>query len=216
MILQHLSRPGRWRYSGPHCKNSQCGPAVKRRRSVCQRTRLRPSSTPCRSALSGQYFWRTGLGAILQGAEWDDNIPSYPCFYRQTDTTCAAQLRYPVLLLVGSLKYPSRMGKRFREKTMGYQSGRPKGENTEIPPQRCGDTGRFRRLSGRDTSIRPRIGAYHQETRRDRRIGQHRYRRQRRSRHSGLSAGQMQFIQLWDTCTAHYTLSSHGQGRTHH
>lgn len=38
-----------------------------------------PSSTPCRSALlSGQYFWRTGLGAILQGAEWDDNIPSYP------------------------------------------------------------------------------------------------------------------------------------------
>ncbi|RMG41469.1 MAG: hypothetical protein D6725_01335, partial [Planctomycetota bacterium] len=28
-----------------------------------------PSCTPCRSAfLSGQYWWRTGLGAILQGA----------------------------------------------------------------------------------------------------------------------------------------------------
>ncbi len=38
-----------------------------------------PSSTPSRSSLlSGQYFWRTGLGAILQGAVWDENIPSYP------------------------------------------------------------------------------------------------------------------------------------------
>ena len=38
-----------------------------------------PSCTPCRSSLlSGQYFWRTGQGAILQGAVWDLNIPSYP------------------------------------------------------------------------------------------------------------------------------------------
>jgi N-sulfoglucosamine sulfohydrolase len=38
-----------------------------------------PSCTPCRSALlSGQYFWRTGRGAILQGAVWDPTIPSYP------------------------------------------------------------------------------------------------------------------------------------------
>lgn len=38
-----------------------------------------PSCTPCRSALlSGQYFWRTGRGAILQGAVWDSAIPSYP------------------------------------------------------------------------------------------------------------------------------------------
>ncbi|MEZ6057828.1 MAG: sulfatase [Planctomycetaceae bacterium] len=38
-----------------------------------------PSCTPCRSSLlSGQYFWRTGQGAILQGAVWDDKIPSYP------------------------------------------------------------------------------------------------------------------------------------------
>lgn len=38
-----------------------------------------PSCTPCRSSLlSGQYFWRTGQGAILQGAIWDSNIPSYP------------------------------------------------------------------------------------------------------------------------------------------
>jgi len=38
-----------------------------------------PSCTPCRSALlSGQYFWRTGRGAILQGAVWDPAIPSYP------------------------------------------------------------------------------------------------------------------------------------------
>lgn len=38
-----------------------------------------PSCTPCRSSLlSGQYFWRTGRAAILQGAVWDDAIPSFP------------------------------------------------------------------------------------------------------------------------------------------
>ena len=38
-----------------------------------------PSCTPCRSSiLSGSYFWQTGLGAILQGAQWDESIPSYP------------------------------------------------------------------------------------------------------------------------------------------
>ena len=38
-----------------------------------------PSCTPCRSSLlSGQYFFRTGRGAILQGAKWDPAIPSFP------------------------------------------------------------------------------------------------------------------------------------------
>ncbi|MCA9181042.1 MAG: sulfatase-like hydrolase/transferase, partial [Planctomycetales bacterium] len=38
-----------------------------------------PSCTPCRSSLvSGQYFWRTGRGAILQGAVWDMDIPAWP------------------------------------------------------------------------------------------------------------------------------------------
>ncbi len=42
-----------------------------------------PSCTPCRSSLlSGQFFWRTGLGAILQGAVWDESIPSYPLILR--------------------------------------------------------------------------------------------------------------------------------------
>jgi N-sulfoglucosamine sulfohydrolase len=42
-----------------------------------------PSCTPCRSSLlSGQYFWRTGLGAILVGAKWDPAIPSYPLLLR--------------------------------------------------------------------------------------------------------------------------------------
>jgi len=42
-----------------------------------------PSCTPCRSSLlSGQYFFRTGRGAILQGAQWDANIPSYPLLLR--------------------------------------------------------------------------------------------------------------------------------------
>jgi N-sulfoglucosamine sulfohydrolase len=42
-----------------------------------------PSCTPCRSSLlSGRYFFRTGRGAILQGAEWDSSIPSYPLLLR--------------------------------------------------------------------------------------------------------------------------------------
>lgn len=43
-----------------------------------------PSCTPCRSSLlSGQYFWRTGRGAILQGAIWDETIPTYPLLLEQ-------------------------------------------------------------------------------------------------------------------------------------
>lgn len=42
-----------------------------------------PSCTPCRSSLlSGQYFFRTGRGAILEGAVWDSSIPSYPLLLR--------------------------------------------------------------------------------------------------------------------------------------
>ena len=42
-----------------------------------------PSCTPCRSALlSGRYFFNTGRGAILQTAEWDAKIPSYPHLLR--------------------------------------------------------------------------------------------------------------------------------------
>ena len=38
-----------------------------------------PSCTPCRSSLlSGRYFFKTGRGAILQGAQWDPAIPSFP------------------------------------------------------------------------------------------------------------------------------------------
>jgi uncharacterized sulfatase len=43
-----------------------------------------PTCTPCRSAiLAGQYFWQTGLGAILQGAVWDESIPTYPLVLEQ-------------------------------------------------------------------------------------------------------------------------------------
>ncbi len=42
-----------------------------------------PSCTPCRSSLlSGQYFWRTGRGAILRGAVWDNAIPAFPLLLR--------------------------------------------------------------------------------------------------------------------------------------
>jgi arylsulfatase A-like enzyme len=42
-----------------------------------------PSCTPCRSSLlSGQYFFRTHMGAILSGARWDNAIPTYPLMLR--------------------------------------------------------------------------------------------------------------------------------------
>ncbi len=44
-----------------------------------------PSCTPCRSSLlSGQYFWRTGRGAILQGAVWDSQIPAWPLLMKES------------------------------------------------------------------------------------------------------------------------------------
>lgn len=45
-----------------------------------------PSCTPCRSSLlSGQYFWRTGRAAILQGAQWDAAIPAWPLLLGEAD-----------------------------------------------------------------------------------------------------------------------------------
>ncbi len=42
-----------------------------------------PSCTPCRSALlSGRYFFQTGRGAILNGAVWDESIPTFPLLLR--------------------------------------------------------------------------------------------------------------------------------------
>jgi arylsulfatase A-like enzyme len=44
-----------------------------------------PSCTPCRSALlSGRYFFNTGRGAILQGAQWDPAIPSWPLLLKDS------------------------------------------------------------------------------------------------------------------------------------
>jgi len=42
-----------------------------------------PSCTPCRSSLlSGRYFFNTGRGAILNGAVWDEAIPTSPLLLR--------------------------------------------------------------------------------------------------------------------------------------
>lgn len=44
-----------------------------------------PSCTPCRSALlSGRYFFNTGRGAILQGAQWDSKIPTFPLLLKES------------------------------------------------------------------------------------------------------------------------------------
>ena len=42
-----------------------------------------PSCTPCRSSLlSGRYFFQCARGAILSGAVWDPDIPSFPLMLR--------------------------------------------------------------------------------------------------------------------------------------
>jgi len=47
-----------------------------------------PSCTPCRSSLfSGRYFFNCNLGAILQGAVWDESIPVYPLMLRDAGYT---------------------------------------------------------------------------------------------------------------------------------
>ncbi len=47
-----------------------------------------PSCTPCRSSLlSGRYFFNCGQGAILNGAVWDESIPSYPLMLRDAGYT---------------------------------------------------------------------------------------------------------------------------------
>ena len=47
-----------------------------------------PSCTPCRSSLiSGQYFWRTRQGSILQGAQWDSTLPSFPLLLKGSGYT---------------------------------------------------------------------------------------------------------------------------------
>lgn len=53
---------------------------VARRGTLFRRAYVNaPSCTPCRSALlSGRYFFNTGRAAILQGAQWDSSIPSFP------------------------------------------------------------------------------------------------------------------------------------------
>ncbi|MBT5378448.1 MAG: sulfatase-like hydrolase/transferase, partial [Opitutae bacterium] len=44
-----------------------------------------PSCTPCRSSiLSGRNFWETGRGAILQGAVWDEKIPTWPLLLKDS------------------------------------------------------------------------------------------------------------------------------------
>jgi len=44
-----------------------------------------PSCTPCRSSLfSGQYFYRTGRGATLRPALWDEAIPTFPLLLEES------------------------------------------------------------------------------------------------------------------------------------
>lgn len=95
-----------------------------------------PSCTPCRSSLlSGQYFWRTGRGAILQGAVWDSRIPSYPLLLRDAGYHIGETYKVwspgtPVDAPYGAGKHAfERAGRRFNQfsqhVTQMVEQGRP-------------------------------------------------------------------------------------------
>jgi len=47
-----------------------------------------PSCTPCRSSLlTGRYFFQTGRGAILQGAQWEEGLPAVPLLLHEAGYT---------------------------------------------------------------------------------------------------------------------------------
>jgi arylsulfatase A-like enzyme len=81
-----------------------------------------PSCTPCRSSLlSGQYFWRTGRGAILQGAVWDPQIPSFPLLLRDSGYAIGKSFKVwspgtPVDAPIGGQQYAyQQAGNRFNQ-----------------------------------------------------------------------------------------------------
>ncbi|MFY8201853.1 MAG: sulfatase-like hydrolase/transferase, partial [Pirellula staleyi] len=80
-----------------------------------------PSCTPCRSALlSGQHFWRTGRGAILQGAVWDDAIPAYPMLLQKSGYHMGESYKVwspgtPADAPYGGGKYAYEKGRRFNQ-----------------------------------------------------------------------------------------------------
>lgn len=87
-----------------------------------------PSSTPCRSSLlSGQYFWRTGLGALLHGT-WNDSIPTFPILLQDNGYTVGYSYKAwgpgsPVSAPFGGEQnhYQKRGGKFNRFSTSTYQ-----------------------------------------------------------------------------------------------
>lgn len=81
-----------------------------------------PSCTPCRSAvLSGQYFWRTKRAAILQGAQWDFAIPSFPLLLKNAGYHIGHSYK---VWTPGTPKNAPFGGKRFAYNTSGNRFNR--------------------------------------------------------------------------------------------
>jgi N-sulfoglucosamine sulfohydrolase len=101
-----------------------------------------PSCTPCRSSLlSGQYFWRTGRGAILQGAEWDPAIPSFPLLLKDAGYHIGKSYKVwspgtPADAPYGGQKYAyEKAGRRFNGFSQFVTAAITKGQNIDAAKQ---------------------------------------------------------------------------------
>ena len=105
-----------------------------------------PSCTPCRSSLlSGQYFWRTGRGAILQGAKWDSKIPSFPLLLHDSGYHIGQTYKVwvpgsPVDAPYGEKKYEyESAGRAFNRFSQGVTRAVAGGETIDAAKQRLYD-----------------------------------------------------------------------------
>ena len=95
-----------------------------------------PSCTPCRSAiLSGRNFWETGRGAILQGAVWDEKIPTWPLLLKDSGTISVTPTRsgLPALLGMQELEDRPMPLPRREENSTAFRNMFPAGSPEGLP-----------------------------------------------------------------------------------
>ena len=178
----------------------------KRRTSTALPRKVRCSRTPwclrLRARLAEVRFSRAvllanGLGAILQGAVWDEAIATFPLELEakggyfvgyqykvwSPGRTLNAPIGAAILLLVGSDQHASHLGAWLRQGVVGNRSRRLEGSAAGLSAGRPRDPGRCCRLFGRVPGRGQGVGNTARGTCRGGRTGQHTAGGQRRPRH---------------------------------